>query len=90
MHGWIYIGNMEQTIGSRIRTARKFAGLAQDDLAIPCGVRRLTIASWESGETVPRADQVIAIASSTGVAASWILTGEGRGPDSATSAPSAA
>jgi len=81
MHVTLYIANMTSTLGSRIRMARKALDLAQDDIAIACGVRRLTVSSWESDSTVPRADQVVALAKRTEVSASWLLTGEGCGPE---------
>lgn len=87
MHSRIYIVCMDATLGSRIKQARKAIRLAQDDIAIAAGVRRLTVASWESDETVPRADQVIAIADKTNVSAAWLLTGEGSGPDAVDTVP---
>lgn len=85
MHSPVYMPDMMQTTGQRIRAARKAAGLAQDDIAIACGVRRLTVSSWEAGRTSPRAEQLVLIAkrvrkAKAKVTAAWLLTGEGKGP----------
>lgn len=81
---------MDSTLGRRIYRARKAQSLAQDDVAVACGVRRLTVASWESNTTVPRVDDLMAMADRLGVAPAWLLTGEGRGPDDAPSAAASA
>lgn len=75
------------SIGSRIRSARKKAGMAQADLAAACGVRTLAVSSWERGRSTPRAEAFPLIASALSVEIDWLLTGVGRGPHSPTIAP---
>lgn len=49
-----------------IRSARKKAGLTQEELAEKIGVKRGAIARWESGVRMPRFGYVMKIASATG------------------------
>ena len=41
-----------ETIGQRIRKARKSAGLSLDALAKACGVSKSTVAAWEINQNV--------------------------------------
>ena len=68
------------TIGTRIEQARKAAGLSRHRLGVACDVTPDTIASWEAGRVEPRASAITSIAERCGVAAGWLLTGEGQGP----------
>jgi len=49
-------------VASRIREARKGAGLTQCELAALVGVTRHTVGSWEAGRTKPSRDHLAAIA----------------------------
>ena len=68
------------TLGGRIRHARLLREITQDDLARGTNVRSLAISRAERGETVPRAELIVAIAKLTGCSAEWLLTGKGRAP----------
>ena len=49
-------------LNRRIRDARIDSGLAQKELGIRCGVTRLTVTRWESGDRVPSFDTLQKIA----------------------------
>lgn len=57
---------MKSQLWQRIRAARKFADLRQQDIAAPCGVGRSTVALWESkmeeNRTKPDLDQLKTLA----------------------------
>lgn len=61
----------------RIRQARRFADLTQEQLAIQCGVSRGAVALWEAAEsehrTKPTTDHLITLAKSTGVPLQWLM-----------------
>lgn len=47
---------------TQLAKIRKARGLLQEDVAKACGVDRSTIAKWESGLFLPRADKLPALA----------------------------
>ena len=49
---------MAQTLGDRIKTARKATGLTQKELADKINVGNTTISNWEKGVSRPDADQI--------------------------------
>lgn len=61
----------------RLRQARKFADLTQQDLASRCGVTRGAVALWESAEpehrTKPTTDHLIAISKATKAPLEWLM-----------------
>ena len=69
-----------QQIGARIVEARVAAGLTIEDIATRIGVKRSTVAKWESGERSPRGHRVSKLAGMLGVSISWILMGRGVEP----------
>lgn len=70
----------------RLRIAREFVGLDQEQLADRMEVSRSTVSNAENGIGTPRRSTVNAWALACGVPASWIWTGEipqdgpGNGP----------
>lgn len=63
----------------RIRRARLWAKLSQQELANKIGVRRSAVAQWEKqGGNLPSMSHLIEIALATGVTLEWL--GTGRGP----------
>lgn len=69
-------------IRHRLRIAREFAGLDQEQLADLVGVSRGTIGNAETGRAHPRKILVNAWALACGVPSSWLQTGEvDEGPD---------
>ena len=65
----------------RIKTAREFAKLTQDQLGDFCGVSRNAVSQWESplerNGTVPKLSRLQKIAARTGVSLDWLLTERG-------------
>ena len=49
-------------VGTNIRTARRRAGMTQEELAAVIGARGMAVSRWERGETRPRDGQEIALA----------------------------
>ena len=60
----------------RLRIAREWAGLDQDQLAERSGVSRAAVSNAENGKGVPRRATINALALALGVPAGWIRTGE--------------
>lgn len=59
----------------RLRIAREFAGLEQDELAVLMGVARNTVINAEKGHRQPRKIVLNAWALACGVPVTWIKTG---------------
>ncbi len=61
----------------RLRHARRFADLTQQDLANKCGVSRGAVALWEAAEpehrTKPTTEHLIHVSKATGVPLEWLL-----------------
>ncbi len=70
------------TFGDRLAAAREAAGLSQSGLAGKLGVKRNVIAGWEDDLKEPRANRLQMMSGILGVSITWLLTGEGDGPDS--------
>ena len=64
------------TIGERIQTARKKAGMKQADLAEALGVAVVTIGQYERDKRQPRLEQFKAIASALDVDVNWLMNGQ--------------
>lgn len=75
----------EIEVKHRLRIAREFADLEQDELASLMGVARNTVINAEKGHRRPRKIVINAWALACGVRASWIENGKGSpvnpGPD---------
>lgn len=69
------------TFGDRLAGAREAAGLTQKELAERLGVKLSVVASWENDLKEPRANRLQMMSGLLGVSLSWLLTGEGDGPD---------
>jgi repressor LexA len=69
---------MKSTIAQRIREARLSKQLDQADIAAKIDIATRTVQRWEKGEQVPDSNYLMRIAKVTGVAAHWLLTGEGE------------
>jgi repressor LexA len=69
---------MKSTIAQRIREARLSKQLDQSDLAAKIDIATRTIQRWEKGDQVPDSNYLMRIAKATGVAARWLLSGEGE------------
>ena len=69
------------TFGDRLAAAREQAGLSQEKLAVRLGVKPVTLAAWEEDRKEPRANRLTMLAGMLGISLSWLMTGEGEGPD---------
>jgi transcriptional regulator with XRE-family HTH domain len=67
-------------VGSRLRTARRSAGLTQKQLADELGVESITVSRWEREVTSPSLPRLRRIAELTGTTVSDLV----RAPDAAT------
>ena len=68
---------MTLDIGSRVRKARKLAGLTQNELAKKAGSKQAVISDIENGRN-KTSSALYDIAIATGVSPSWLLRGEGE------------
>ena len=73
------------TIGERIRSAREFKKLTQQDIADHFKISRVSVTQWENGTTQPGKDKFEGLAEILGGTAEWYLTGKGQIPASDTS-----
>lgn len=68
---------MATELWQRIKTARKYADLRQQDVAVACGVSRGAVAQWEYEDAVrrtrPNLDQLKALAKAAGVSFDWLI-----------------
>jgi len=69
---------MKSTIAQRIHEARLSKQLDQAELAAKIDIATRTVQRWEKGEQVPDSNYLMRIAKATGVAAHWLLSGEGE------------
>ena len=73
-------GVPEWTLGDRLRKAREYAGLHQQQLADEIGISRRSVSAYESSDTPPRRPVMLSWSLVTGVSLTWLQTGE-AGPD---------
>lgn len=71
--------NRGMSLAKRIVTARKAAGLSQEELAKACGVSRAAVAQWEGGETSPKHTNLAPAATKLKVSVAWLLGEGGEG-----------
>lgn len=64
-----------QTVGQRIKAARKAAGLTQQELGEKIGSPDITIRQWESGKREPNLRMIYKVASALGVHVSVFFPG---------------
>ena len=66
-------------LAARIRTARRKAGLSQQQLADAIGVKRSAVANWECVEGAqPAVANLILLAKTVHVCFDWLATGRGE------------
>ncbi len=68
------------TLGERIQSCRKRAGLSQEQLAERLGVSRQAVSKWESDAAQPELDKVVALARVFGITTDQLLLGTGPAP----------
>jgi transcriptional regulator with XRE-family HTH domain len=69
--GWII--RRRQAIGERVRAAREYANLTQEELGYGTGIKRLTVQRIESGATDARIGWLLRIAHHLNVSLSDLL-----------------
>lgn len=66
---------------ARITLAREALGLSMRQLGLTAGLSGPAVEKMEKGRSVPRLDNVEALAKALGVSPGWLAFGVGRGPD---------
>ena len=69
------------TMAERIQAIRKSKGLSQEELANSLGVSRQAVSKWESGQSVPDLDKVVAMSDCFAVTTDYLLKGVDQSPD---------
>lgn len=64
------------TMADRLRKAREFAGMTQDELADAIGISRRTVTTYEHGGTRPSRVIIRGWALATGVPVDWLTSGD--------------
>ena len=62
-----------EVIDIKLKDRRKAKGLLQSDVADFCGVKRSTVAKWESGAAFPRIDKLKKLAALFGCSVNELL-----------------
>lgn len=68
---------MVDTVGRRLRDARRRRGWSQLRLAAAAGVGHATVERCERGEATPRVENLAAIAKALEIQLAWLAYGEG-------------
>ena len=69
-----------ETLGQRIRYARKAARMTQDDVAMHFKINRVSVTQWEADTTKPDIDKVPQLADLLHTETSWLLDAKGYPP----------
>ena len=80
-HDMAYFHDDMATFGDRLAAAREEQGLDQAQLARRLGIRLTTLAGWEEDRAEPRANKLQMLAGLLGVSITWLLSGQGEGPE---------
>lgn len=62
-------------VSQRIQTLRKARSLSQEELAEQIGVSRQAVGKWETQQSVPEADKLVALSNFFGVSTDYLLKG---------------
>ena len=65
-------------VKDRVRNVRNFLKLSQEALAVETGSQRTTVAGYESGISLPKAEFLRELSIKYGINPNWILTGQGK------------
>lgn len=69
------------TVGERLKHARKIKGLTLNDIKANSGVSTGNLSEIENNKVLPSTPTLISICRILDISIDWLLTGEGRGPD---------
>ena len=64
---------MSQTLGERIASLRKKAGLTQEELAEKLGISPQAVSKWENGTSDPSTSNLFALAKLYGISVEELL-----------------
>lgn len=73
-------------LAERILALRKARNLSQEELAEQIGVSRQAVGKWESGQSQPDLDKIIALSEFFGVSCDYLLKGSAQDPQAGTEA----
>lgn len=62
-------------LSDRIQQLRKARGLSQEELSAHLNVSRQAVSKWESGQSLPDLDRIVALSAFFGVTTDYLLTG---------------
>ena len=79
---------LNEELGQRIQQLRKAKGFSQEELADRVGVSRQAVSKWESGQTAPDLERLLAVSGQLDTTTDYLLTGQHpalrqQGPDAA-------
>ncbi|MBS1878613.1 MAG: helix-turn-helix transcriptional regulator [Actinobacteria bacterium] len=74
-------------LGENVRRCRRRAGISQEELSFRSSVHRTDVSKIERGESMPRTDTLLKLASGLGVEAQELLDGLAWEPPPAASLP---
>lgn len=69
------------SMGARFIQLRRALHLSQEAFGDLCGVTKSAVSQWESDDTIPETDKLIAIKKAHDYSIDWLLTGEGIQPE---------
>jgi len=71
-------------LSTRIINARQTCGFTQAQLALRMGVKKSTLANWETSHSSPRANKLIELAGILNVPVLWLIAGSDAPPEIST------
>jgi transcriptional regulator with XRE-family HTH domain len=66
-----------ETFSQRLTKAIERSGLTRPEFAAKTGVGTSALAKWLAGKLVPKSEQLLSLANTSGVTMEWLLTGQG-------------
>ena len=78
--------SLNEELGRRVQQLRKAKGFSQEELADRVGVSRQAVSKWESGQTAPDLERLLALGAQLDTTTDYLLTGQHpaareQGPD---------
>jgi len=67
--------HLRMTFGARMKSARRQAGLTQQQMAERLGVNHSNVSQWESDKHTPQFSAVVKFCEETGVSLDWLVLG---------------